>query len=187
MERTSDKRWSMRQFVKKILDYALKDKKSKKYSVDHIWAVRRIAVGKGIVPYFKRIEYRNLMEYYNASIPLSAEFSDMPIMPHGPYGVFISQGAVIGKKCVIFHQVTIGSNTLPDNTSAGSPKIGDNVYIGCGAKIIGNITVGNNVRIGANCVVFKDIPDNSTVVLPAPRIIVKQNDNNSFIPFSEKK
>ena len=45
------------------------------------------------------------------------------------------------------------------------------MYIGAGAKVIGNIKIGNNVRVGANCVVFFDVPDNCTVVLPKPRII----------------
>jgi serine O-acetyltransferase len=47
------------------------------------------------------------------------------------------------------------------------------VFIGAGAKIIGNIKIGNNVRIGASCVVVEDIPDNCTVVMHKPRIIQK--------------
>lgn len=46
----------------------------------------------------------------------------------------------------------------------GVPKIGNNVQIGCGAVIIGNVTIGNNVYIGANAVVLKDVPDNSIAV-----------------------
>ena len=45
-----------------------------------------------------------------ANIPIETEFADYPVFPHGPSGVFISQGAKIGKNCVIFQQVTIGSN-----------------------------------------------------------------------------
>lgn len=56
--------------------------------------------------------------------------------------------------------------------------IGDNVYIGAGAKIIGNVHVGNNVKIGANCVVFMDVPDNCTVVMPKPRIIRNLESNS---------
>ena len=44
------------------------------------------------------------------------------------------------------------------------PHIGDNVFIGAGAKILGDIKIGNNVKIGANAVVTKDVPDNCTVV-----------------------
>lgn len=57
----------------------------------------------------------------------------------------------------------------------GAPEIGDNCYIGAGAKIIGNIVIGDNVKIGANCVVVEDIPDNCTVVLEKPRIIRRNN------------
>ena len=52
-------------------------------------------------------------------------------------------------------------------------NIGDNVFIGAGAKIIGGVTIGDNVKIGANCIIVEDIPSNSTVVMPKPRIIIK--------------
>jgi len=69
---------------------------------------------------------------------------------------------VIGKNCNISHQVTLGIANR--GTHKGVPIIGDNVYIGPGAKIIGDINIGNNVAIGANCVVTKDVPDNAVVV-----------------------
>ena len=94
--------------------------------------------------------------------------------PHGINGVVIAGGAKIGRNCHISHQVTIGASRN------GRPVIGDNVYIGPGAKIFGDIHIGNNVRIGANCPVFFDVPDNATVVLPKPRIIIKENGYNYF-------
>lgn len=69
-------------------------------------------------------------------------------------------------------QVTIGSNTLKDSKHFGSPIIGNNVFIGAGAKIIGNVHIGNNCRIGANCIVVKDMPDNSTAILKNIDIII---------------
>ena len=57
----------------------------------------------------------------------------------------------------------------------GAPEIGDNCYIGAGAKIIGNIVIGDNVKIGANCVAVEDIPNNCTVVLEKSRIIRRNN------------
>ncbi len=69
---------------------------------------------------------------------------------------------------MIFHHVTIGEG------KGGAPKIGDNYYIGAGAKIIGNIKIGDNVRIGAGCVVVTDMPDNCTVVMEKPIIIVRK-------------
>lgn len=61
------------------------------------------------------------------------------VFPHDITGIFISQGAEIENNCVIFQQVTIGSNTLNDSKGNGSPIIGDNCYIGAGAKIIGGL------------------------------------------------
>ena len=109
-----------------------------------------------------------------------ASFKGKPYFPHGISGIFISSEAVIGTNCIVFHQVTIGSNRLKDNPHFGSPIVGDNVYIGSGAKLIGKIVVGNNVRIGANAVVTKDVPSNC-VVVGNNRIIQKDKlMNNRF-------
>lgn len=67
-------------------------------------------------------------------------------------------GGKIGCNCTILHNVTIGAGR------GGAPTIGDNVYIGAGAIIIGDIKIGDNVKVGAGAVVFKDVPSNSTVV-----------------------
>lgn len=122
-------------------------------------------------------------ESYGSWIGANAIIEEPPTFPHGPFGIFISSGAHIGKKCVIFQHVTIGSNTLRDSRRKGSPNLGDNVYIGCGAKIIGNINVGNNARIGANCVVVKDVPDNSVTVIRCIESIQKNEImDNAFVP-----
>lgn len=120
---------------------------------------------------------------YGCFIPVKASIGDGLQTPHGLFGIFISQNAVIGKNCCIFHQVTIGSNTLSDSKGQGAPRIGDNVFIGAGAKIIGKCVIGNNVRIGANAVVTKDVPNNSTIVGVEGRIITHEKQlDNSFIP-----
>ena len=77
-------------------------------------------------------------------------------------GIIVNQHAVIGKNCNISHQVTLG--VANRGVRKGYPVIGDNVYIGPGVKVIGNIRIGNKVAIGANCVVTKDVPDNGVVV-----------------------
>lgn len=87
---------------------------------------------------------------------------------HG-MGVVIGETAIIGDDCTIYHQVTLGGTGK--ESKKRHPTIGNNVLIGCGSKILGNITIGENVKIGANSVVLKDIPDNSTVVgIPAKLI-----------------
>ena len=90
----------------------------------------------------------------------------------GPSFVLIhSQGVVInasvkgGEGIKIEHQVTIGAE------KDQAPVIGDNVFLGAGAKVIGNVTVGDNVKIGANAVVVTDIPANSTAVGVPARVV----------------
>lgn len=85
-------------------------------------------------------------------------------------GIIISPKAKIGSGCSISHGVTIGISG--HGTNRGVPTIGDNVYIGPGAKLIGPISIGNRVNIGPNVVIHQDIPDDCTVVLdPGFKII----------------
>ncbi len=132
--------------------------------------------------------YKKLLFKMQAFLPTSKDISSNIIFPHGLSGVFISNGAKIGDGCVVFQQVTIGSNALEDSKMKGSPVIGKNCYIGVGAKIIGAVKVGDNVRIGANTVVAKDVPDNATVVGAKTRIIEHEfSRDNSFVAFGNKK
>ena len=91
---------------------------------------------KGILKYIYYYQLTKLYRQYNCGIPLKADIKKSIVFPHGLNGIWISSGAKIGEDCVIFHQVTIGSNTLKDTKGRGSPTIGDNVYIGTGAKVI---------------------------------------------------
>ena len=84
-------------------------------------------------------------------------------------GVIVHRCSVIGKNCNLSHGVTIGKVNRGNNK--GYPTIGDNVYIGPGAKIVGAVRIGNNVAIGANCVVTKDVPDNAVAVGVPGRVI----------------
>ncbi|WP_335716449.1 serine O-acetyltransferase, partial [Neobacillus drentensis] len=77
-------------------------------------------------------------------------------------GIVINSGAKIGKNCNISQGVTIGMANR--GKRRGVATIGDNVYIGPGAKIVGAVKIGNNAAIGANCVVTNDVPDNGVVV-----------------------
>lgn len=145
-----------------------------KYDTARCWKLReRTLANRGLVRYLNLFLWTRAYQSNGAFLPITVEFANKPAFPHGFFGIFISNGAKIGKNCTIFQHVTIGSNTLKDARKPGAPTIGDNVYIGAGAKIIGGIHIGNNVRIGANCVVVNDVPDNSTVVLSAPKVITR--------------
>jgi serine O-acetyltransferase len=93
-------------------------------------------------------------------------------------GIVINSGSIIGKNCNISHDVTLGQSNRGKNK--GHPILGDNVYIGPGAKIVGAVKIGNNVAIGANCVVTKDIPDNS-VVVGVPGRVVSQEGSEGYV------
>lgn len=77
---------------------------------------------------------------------------------HWGRGIIFHPNAIIGDNAFIYHQVTIGVD------KEKTPIIGDNVYIGAKASIVGGVTVGDNVRIGAHAAVVKDIPSNATAV-----------------------
>lgn len=87
-------------------------------------------------------------------------------------GIVISGYAKFGTNCVIRNGVTVGLRRVDEPTA---PQIGNNVDIGAGAKLLGNITIGNNVDIGANAVVLRSVPSNSIAVgIPAKIIPKKQ-------------
>ncbi len=130
-----------------------------------------------------RCGFKRKIRLLGSFIGDGAKFEEWPVFPHGCVGVFISNGVTLGKKCVIFQQVTIGSNTLKDSKNFGAPSIGDNCYIGAGAKIIGAVKIGDNCRIGANAVVVKDVPANSVVVPGECRVIQKENLDNTFVAY----
>ncbi len=91
------------------------------------------------------------------------------LIDHG-IGVVIGETAIIGDDCTILHGVTLGSRECI--MGKRHPTLQNNVFVGAGAKILGNIQIGNNVKIGANAVVLGDVPDNSTAV-GVPAMIVK--------------
>jgi serine acetyltransferase/thymidylate kinase len=87
-------------------------------------------------------------------------------MPH-PYGIVLQRQAVIGHRVTIMQQVMIGGRDGDPNIA---PVIGDDVTIGAGARILGDVRIGNGATIGANAVVTRDIPAGATVV-GADRIV----------------
>jgi serine O-acetyltransferase len=90
---------------------------------------------------------------------------------HG-LGVVIGETAIIGDDVLLYQGSTLGGTGIVQGKR--HPTIGNNVVIGAGAKVLGNIVIGNNSYIGANAVVVKDVPANSTVV-GVPGRITKQD------------
>ncbi len=101
-----------------------------------------------------------------------AEFGPRFVLIHST-GVVINGQVLGGSGIHIEHQVTIGAERR------GSPRLGDDVFIGAGAKIIGSVTIGSHTRIGANAVVVADVPDYATAV-GVPARIVHRHSQRSF-------
>lgn len=113
---------------------------------------------------------------FSVDIHLDAEI-DIGFTPWHLAGIVIGY-CKIGKNCSLRHQVTLGGRG-----EGGYPELGDNVFIGVGAKILGNVKIGNNVKIGAMSLVVKDCDKNSTYVgIPAKKVNKKiyKNSINKF-------
>ena len=89
---------------------------------------------------------------------------------HG-MGVVIGETAIIGNYVLIYQGVTLGGTGK--ESGKRHPTLGDNVVVGAGAKVLGNIQIGNNVRIGAGSVVLRQVPSDCTVVGVPGRIVYR--------------
>jgi serine O-acetyltransferase len=117
---------------------------------------------------------------YGYQIPSTTEIGEGFYIGH--YGTIVINGEVkIGRNCNIAHGVTIGQANR--GKLKGYPTIGNNVWIGTGAVIVGNINIGSNVLIAPNSFVNIDVPDNSLLIGNPSRIIKKENSTEGYINF----
>nr|WP_312292664.1 serine acetyltransferase [Clostridium chromiireducens] len=96
---------------------------------------------------------------FKVEIPFECKIGKGLKLMH-PNGIILNKNVIIGDYCTIYHQVTIGANEQKDPKKVA--EIGNNVYIACGAKIIGNVIIEDNVKIGANAVVVTNLKKNVT-------------------------
>lgn len=89
---------------------------------------------------------------------------------HG-MGVVIGATTIVGDDCLLYQGVTLGGTGK--ETGKRHPTLGNNIVVGAGAKVLGNITIGNNVRIGAGSVVISNVPANCTVVGVPGSVVIK--------------
>ena len=85
-------------------------------------------------------------------------------------GVHINPGAVLGRNCDVAHRVTIGTSAMGRQ---GAPTVGDGVYIGTGATLIGKIRIGDGAKIAANTLVMSNVPAGVTVMGVPGRIVMR--------------
>lgn len=133
------------------------------YSGVHALVIYRIAnmLKRVSVPFIPRVLSQTAKWLTGIEIHPAAEIGKGFFIDHG-MGVVIGETSVIGNNVTLFQGVTLGGTGKEKGKR--HPTLKDNVVIGAGAKILGNITIGNNVLVGANAVVIRDVPDDSTVV-----------------------
>lgn len=98
---------------------------------------------------------------YGIRIPLETKVGAGLYISHFG-GIWISSQVRIGKNCNLSQNVTLGG--ISEGAGKGAPTIGDQVYIGPGAVISGNVTIGNNALIGANSVVLTNVPEDGVFI-----------------------
>ena len=90
------------------------------------------------------------------------------VIDHGT-GIVIGETAELGDDCLLYQGVTLGGTGK--DVGKRHPTLGNNVMVGCGAKVLGPFRVGDNARIASNSVVLREVPDNATVVGVPGRIV----------------
>jgi serine O-acetyltransferase len=103
--------------------------------------------------------------FLNVEIPARARIGPGLCLIH-PNNILIGDTVEIGEDCLIFHEVTLGTGVAP-----GLPRIGNQVQLFVGARVLGPVVIGDGSKIGANCVITRSVPPASVVVPAANRII----------------
>ena len=132
------------------------------------YKLRKIPLIPKLITLFNRLIFGCYLPY---QIKLGKDF----VVGYGGIGIVVHHRTIVGDNVHIDQNVTIGGTSKKIEV----PKLGNNIYIGAGAVIIGPITIGDDVVIGANAVVNKDIPSNSLVVGVPAKVIksgIKKED-----------
>ena len=122
------------------------------------------------IPFLPRFISHLARFFTGIEIHPGAQIGNGVFIDHG-MGVVIGETAIIGDKCLIYQGVTLGGTGK--ETGKRHPTLGENVVVGGGAKVLGNIQIGNEVRIGAGSVVLRDVPSDCTVVGIPGRVIYR--------------
>lgn len=143
------------------------------YSGFHAMVIYRIAnrLLKMHVPFLPRFLSQLARFLTGIEIHPGATIGKGLFIDHG-MGVVIGETSILGDNITLYQGVTLGGTGR--ERGKRHPTLGNNVVVGTGAKVLGNITIGDNSYIGANAVVIKDVPHNSTVV-GVPGRVTKQD------------
>lgn len=124
-----------------------------------------------------RYYYKKFYVKYGIQIPRATKIGRGFLISHFG-GIIVNQKTVIGNNCTISQNVTLGH--LKRGKMEGAPIIGNDVYIGAGAVIVGKVSIGNNALIAPLSFVNKDVPDNA-VVAGNPCTVINYNGSKGYI------
>lgn len=124
------------------------------------------------VPVVPKLIYYLQYLLFNCSVPASCKIGGGTKFGYGGIGVVIHARSEIGSNCLIGQNITIGGRSGHYEV----PRIGNNVEICAGSRVLGPITIGDNAIIGANAVVIKDVPENAVVAGVPAKIIKYRTD-----------
>lgn len=119
------------------------------------------------------VAHRYVRNQHGIELPRRTRVGQAVTLAHQG-GIVIHPHAVIGDRCLIHQNVTIG-NAGRGVTRDQGPVIGNDVELGVGAVVLGDVKVGDGARIGANVVVYIDVPPNATLVATSPRLLKAPN------------
>lgn len=126
------------------------------------------------------IYYRHLKTKYGLEINSSVEIGPGLQISH-PYNITINNGAKLGKNINLSKGVSIGQENR--GKRQGAPTIGNQVYIGINATIVGKITIGDDVLVAPNSYVNCDVPSHSIVIGNPCKIIHRDNATEGYVNF----
>lgn len=133
------------------------------------WALQRQSrVGRWFANKFYGLLCIVILNVTKVWIPPTVEIGEEFHIIHAEGSLSIHPNVVIGDRCGVMHNVTIGTNMR-----GGAPVLGDDVFIGVNSTVLGGIKIGNRVNIGANTAVSTNVPDDSIVVGSPGRVFPK--------------
>lgn len=141
------------------------------HSVSHFLHVRGLK-------FLARLNSQIMRFFTGIEIHPGATIGRSIMIDHG-MGVVIGETAEVGDRVVLYQGVTLGGTG--NHTGKRHPTIGNDCFIGSGAKILGPVTLGARVKVGANSVVLRDIPEDSTVVGIPGKVVKRKNQGNAKI------
>ena len=140
--------------------------------------LRKASTTKGLFQYYYRWKYKHVRLKHGIEISYTTSIGKGFYVGH-PYNITINPRAIIGNNCSVHKGVLIGEE-LRGNRK-GSPCLGDCVWVGINAAIVGKVSIGNDVLIAPNSYVNFDVPDHSIVLGNPGKIIKKDNATEGYI------